>query len=248
VRVNTRDDVAAWLYRGTYNACIDQLRRGDPPAADAASRANGQVDPVLAGLAQLAPADRVAVVLVDREGFSPVSAARILGLSQSALTDRVEIAREQLAVDLGIPVGAAAGPATSGDGADDEDAENDGVAEDDLTVEGDGVAQDDPSGEVDGAADDGESAEGDGAEAADEVAEVDQPAGGNGSEAGNRDAENDPGVVGNGTAGGNGSGNGGAPAGGRGRRARKRARYAASRQSRDTADTTDDDTSDDDKS
>jgi RNA polymerase sigma-70 factor (ECF subfamily) len=98
VRVSSRDDVAAWLYRNTYNACVDQLRRGEPRTDGVGS------DPVAAALASLAPADRVAVVLVDREGFSPVSAARILGLDEAALISRLGVAREHLVTELGIPM------------------------------------------------------------------------------------------------------------------------------------------------
>jgi RNA polymerase sigma-70 factor, ECF subfamily len=99
VRVTSRDDIAAWLYRNTYNACVDQLRRGEP-------RTDGAVgDSVGVALAALPPADRVSVVLVDREGFSPASAARILGLSETALVSRLGVAREHLATELGIRVG-----------------------------------------------------------------------------------------------------------------------------------------------
>jgi RNA polymerase sigma-70 factor, ECF subfamily len=111
VRLSAKDDVGAWLYRSTYNACIDQLRRGEPLAATPASGqgSGGEVDPVVTSLASLAPADRVAVVLVDREGFTPASAARILGLTPSVLTTRLEVARERLAGALGIPPPASEG-------------------------------------------------------------------------------------------------------------------------------------------
>ena len=78
VRLTAKDDAGAWLYRVTYNACIDALRRDGTPAAAAATP---PTRPGLrAGLASLSPSERVALVLVDREGFTPDAAARILGL------------------------------------------------------------------------------------------------------------------------------------------------------------------------
>jgi RNA polymerase sigma-70 factor, ECF subfamily len=99
VRINPKDDVGAWLYRVTYNACIDQLRRVNAPAEAQAATFRG----VAAGLATLPAADRVAVVLVDREGFAPGSAARILGLTTPALVARLDSARERLAGYLPPP-------------------------------------------------------------------------------------------------------------------------------------------------
>ncbi|HET6950330.1 MAG TPA: sigma factor, partial [Acidimicrobiales bacterium] len=104
VRVAPKDDVGTWLYRATYNACIDMLRRDGRPAP---KRVRG----LRRGLAGLAPLARVAVVLVDREEFSPTSAARILGVSPAALLERLEVARA--ALDEHVPAPATpAGAAT----------------------------------------------------------------------------------------------------------------------------------------
>ncbi|HET8619236.1 MAG TPA: sigma factor [Acidimicrobiales bacterium] len=107
VRLTAKDDAGAWLYRVTYNACIDALRRdGTPPQPGGRG--------TRAGLATLGPADRVAVVLVDREGFTPEAAARILGLSPADFDRRLDAARATLAGYLPTPApaaGAAAGAA-----------------------------------------------------------------------------------------------------------------------------------------
>jgi RNA polymerase sigma-70 factor, ECF subfamily len=142
VRIDPRQNAAAWLYRLVYNACIDGLRREStrigaaPPtapdvadtvdtadAADAADAAVASADPpvepepagnngdrpattdgrqaqVVEALAALAPADRVAVVLVDREDFPPETAARILGLTPEVLQARVVGARVRLTKQL----------------------------------------------------------------------------------------------------------------------------------------------------
>jgi RNA polymerase sigma-70 factor (ECF subfamily) len=132
VRIDSREDAAAWLYRVVYNACIDELRRestrigaapptapdvadtaevadaevaaADPPVQPQPAGGNGDVPATTSGrraqvveaLAALAPADRVAVVLVDREGFAPEAAARILGLTPEVLEARLVGARAQL--------------------------------------------------------------------------------------------------------------------------------------------------------
>lgn len=154
VRIDPRQNAAAWLYRLVYNACIDGLRREStrigaaPPAApdladtaDTAGTANAadadaavaSADPpmepepaggngdrpattggrsaqVVEALATLAPADRVAVVLVDREGFAPETAARILGLTPEVLQARVVGARARLTKQLADVLAAPATP------------------------------------------------------------------------------------------------------------------------------------------
>jgi len=152
VRIDPRQNAAAWLYRLVYNACIDGLRREStrigaaPPAApdladtadtegtaNAADAAVASADPpmepepaggngdrpattggrsaqVVEALATLAPADRVAVVLVDREGFARETAARILGLTPEVLQARVVGARARLTKQLADVLAAPATP------------------------------------------------------------------------------------------------------------------------------------------
>lgn len=163
VRVDAKEDVAAWLYRVTYNACIDQLRRAenasssapsaapDAPASAVAEAASSAGSGIAAGLATLPAAERVAVVLVDREGFSPASAARILGMPESALSVTLDSARERLTPHIPEPdsevptVDDAAEPAdASGNGSHPNDppvqapARADGAT--DVGTDGDGDA------------------------------------------------------------------------------------------------------------
>src|SRR5690606_4880543 len=113
VRIKPKDDVGAWLYRVTYNACIDRLRHVDGATTPAAATTESPAGRLVAGLASLRAVERVAVVLVDREGFSPASAARILGLAPAALADTLETARERLTPYLPPPPAPAAEASTS---------------------------------------------------------------------------------------------------------------------------------------
>jgi RNA polymerase sigma-70 factor (ECF subfamily) len=103
VRISTKDDVPAWLYRISYNACVDRLRLGRPGARPV--RAAGDF---AAGLAALPDADRVALVLVDREGFGVTAAARIMGVSPAQVESRVTAARARIAPHVPVAPPAAA--------------------------------------------------------------------------------------------------------------------------------------------
>jgi RNA polymerase sigma-70 factor (ECF subfamily) len=99
LRIKPRDDVGPWLYRAVYNSCIDQLRRNEAPSGS--QRTPVEVPPGAPGgfrdvLGTLAPADRVALVLVERERFSVSSAARILGVTPDELETRLDVARDRL--------------------------------------------------------------------------------------------------------------------------------------------------------
>ena len=153
VRIDPGEDAAAWLYRLVYNACIDGLRRegtriGAAPstaaqvsdAADAAGESPMQPGPaghngapsasadghrarVVEALGALGPADRVAVVLVDREGFAPEAAARILGLTPDVVATRLASARARLVHQLADVVAAAPPPAEDSESPADAEAE-----------------------------------------------------------------------------------------------------------------------------
>jgi RNA polymerase sigma-70 factor, ECF subfamily len=163
VRIDPRQNAAAWLYRLVYNACIDGLRRestrigaapptapdvpdtvdaeaaadavvasADPPDepepagsnGDRPATMDGRQAQVVEALATLAPADRVAVVLVDREGFAPETAARILGLTPEVLETRVVGARARLTKQLADVLAAPATPTAPAEEAAPAEEEN----------------------------------------------------------------------------------------------------------------------------
>ncbi len=109
-------DLGSWLYRITYNACIDELRRTkrrpepwDPfaPGADQPSREPSPERSVLAAdaatraLAVLPEDQRITVVLVDGEGFDNLTAARILGVAPGTVASRLSRARAAMRHTLG---------------------------------------------------------------------------------------------------------------------------------------------------
>jgi RNA polymerase sigma-70 factor (ECF subfamily) len=115
-RFKPGSDFGTWLYRITYNACIDELRKrkrapvstedpDDPtsgrPGPDRVVTASETVRGALAAL----PVDqRVTVVLVDGEGFDHREAAKILGVAPGTVASRLHRARAALRRVLGEEV------------------------------------------------------------------------------------------------------------------------------------------------
>jgi RNA polymerase sigma-70 factor, ECF subfamily len=129
VRVTTKDDIAAWLYRNAYNACVDRLRLGRSAvrAGGRAPQGAGVPTGVVPVLAAMPETERVALVLIDREGFTPEAAARIMGLPVAMVDDRLAAARASLAEHLATVAPAptpsatpASVPADIGTGHDDD--------------------------------------------------------------------------------------------------------------------------------
>jgi RNA polymerase sigma-70 factor, ECF subfamily len=93
-------DFGGWLYRITYNACIDEIRRrkkhGIPIAGPAPGQAVSTSEVVRQALADLPAAQRVTVVLVDGEGFDHEEAADILGVAPGQIASRLYRARTAL--------------------------------------------------------------------------------------------------------------------------------------------------------
>lgn len=103
-----------WLYRITYNACIDELRRRRNVVQLPLERAEDHPDPhgdvgaragdraVLAqALDTLPPDQRAVVLLVDAKGFDYADAAAVLGIPEGTVRSRLSRARARLRRALG---------------------------------------------------------------------------------------------------------------------------------------------------
>ena len=101
--------VRTWLYRITYNACLDDLRRRakvtELPFETELDSPAGALDPgdqvvlrsgLAAALAALPADQRAAVLLVDAEGFDYAAAGRVLGVAEGTVASRVSRARATL--------------------------------------------------------------------------------------------------------------------------------------------------------
>ena len=108
-------DLGSWLYRITYNACIDELRRAKrrPEPVDTAEpdhdsrrrragprpsrRRRRRRHP---GARPLPEEQRITVVLVDGEGYDNLTAARILGVAPGTVASRLSRARAAMRLAL----------------------------------------------------------------------------------------------------------------------------------------------------
>jgi RNA polymerase sigma-70 factor (ECF subfamily) len=96
-----------WLYRIAYNACLDEVKRTRQvvsldsvrdradPRPGAAERLPEQ-GALADALAQLPPADRAAVLLVDAQGFDYRSAGEVLRVPEGTVASRLNRARALL--------------------------------------------------------------------------------------------------------------------------------------------------------
>src|SRR5918995_574310 len=104
-----RSRVGTWLYRIAYNACLDELGRAGRvvhlPLADVAEPADPRLGvaetvawrrDLAAALAELAPADRAAVLMVDAQGFGYRDAGEVLGVPEGTVASRLNRARAAL--------------------------------------------------------------------------------------------------------------------------------------------------------
>lgn len=104
-----RSSVGTWLYRIAYTTCIDALRRQRRLSAVPDDLAKDVRDPapdlgdelaererLSAALGALPPEQRVAVLLVDRDGFDYQTVAAILDVPFGTAASRVSTARHAL--------------------------------------------------------------------------------------------------------------------------------------------------------
>lgn len=104
--------LSSWLHRIVVNACLDRLRRarptselpdddalGQPPAPDEMDRLDERLR-LQAALVALPEGQRLAVLLVDVEGFSVAEAAESLGVAAGTVKSRCARGRVALATWL----------------------------------------------------------------------------------------------------------------------------------------------------
>ncbi len=105
-------EVSTWLHRIAVNACLDRIRRRRSRATETLDGHDLPVPRdgiddhltrlgVAEALATLPDAQRMAVVLVDMEGFSIAGAAAVLGTREGTVKSRCARARARLARQLG---------------------------------------------------------------------------------------------------------------------------------------------------
>ncbi len=108
--------IGTWLYRITYTTCLDYLRRTRPVLlmpADEIPETLGIVcdtadlvaerDQLACRLSLLPPEQRLAVLLVDQEGFDYRTAGEILGIPAGTVGSRLSTAHERLRRGLRQP-------------------------------------------------------------------------------------------------------------------------------------------------
>ncbi|MGV3759938.1 MAG: RNA polymerase sigma factor [Actinomycetota bacterium] len=115
-KYKTGSTFSTWLYRITYNACIDELRKRkrtpvavDDPTDPASARPGPErvvsaSETVRVALASLPESQRITVVLVDGEGFDHQEVASILGVAPGTVASRLHRARAALRRTLGEEV------------------------------------------------------------------------------------------------------------------------------------------------
>ena len=111
-------DLGTWLYRITYNACLDHLRRRRPdgvPLEHAEGIVHGTADPahgvverdaLARALRALPPQQRAVLLMVDAEGYDYAAAGRALGIAAGTVASRLSHARaavrRQLETEEGV--------------------------------------------------------------------------------------------------------------------------------------------------
>jgi RNA polymerase sigma-70 factor (ECF subfamily) len=116
-----RGDAAlgTWLQRITYTTCVQYLRRDgrrprpleteasrDEVAAEAdLAESLGERERLRQALSALTPEQRIAVLLVDRDGYDYRAAAKLPGIPRGTIASRLNGARARLRAALGLGAG-----------------------------------------------------------------------------------------------------------------------------------------------
>jgi RNA polymerase sigma-70 factor, ECF subfamily len=108
--------VGTWLFRVTYNACLDELARARKvsylPLDELAGQASAEPDPddalgvradLAAAFGELSADERTVVFLVDAEGFDYKAAAELLDIPVGTVASRLNRARAALRSALRRP-------------------------------------------------------------------------------------------------------------------------------------------------
>ncbi len=100
--------LSTWLYRITYNACLDDLRStGKREWVEFDDDGHGEVGPdpsegvtdrllVDEALSRLSPGYRAVLVLVDGQGFDYQAAGEVLGVAEGTVASRLHRARQAM--------------------------------------------------------------------------------------------------------------------------------------------------------
>lgn len=105
-RFRAESSISTWLYRVVYNTCLDELRRAkrsteltlhpfdeEPEGAYDPAEALLEKSAVWSALTALPLEERVAVLLVDGQGFRYADAAAVLGVPVGTVASRLNRAR-----------------------------------------------------------------------------------------------------------------------------------------------------------
>ncbi len=105
-RFRSDANVGTWLYRITYNTCMDELRRRqpvlvdddfDPPSIEPGPAEHYEAASEVAHmLGRLSPELRATVVLVDGYGLDYAAASRLLDVAPGTVASRLHRARRHL--------------------------------------------------------------------------------------------------------------------------------------------------------
>jgi len=106
-----RSRLGTWLYRITYNVCIDELRRSgreewvelDDDRVESGADPGDQVSDhvsLVDALSQLSPGYQAVLLLIDGQGFDYRAAAEILDVAEGTVASRLHRARQALVQTL----------------------------------------------------------------------------------------------------------------------------------------------------